>query len=399
MPRFVCAGDIHLGAGADLGLAPGERLAEQEAVLEQIVATANELEAPLVWLGDAWQNRRPTPAEILAFRRPLRKLNGELIGIAGNHDLEAFERPTGYDLLSDLAGDDQAIATAPGILRVSGASFCRLPWAPPGRLVALEEGGDRDALNHRLAEGLVEIARGLFARAGGDGSNWPRILLAHWSVGGAETTTGIPSELFREPVLPLEDLAAIGFDAIVLGHIHKPQILTVAPAASNGHPTTIFYVGSPMPLSFGEAESEHVVWLLDTETGVFQIPIVSRPLKTVEIDLRHYGPGSDLPSHGFNGAVRDAVVKVKVRAHAEQARRFDLAALKRDLLAAGAHKVWSIGLDVERQEIARGVAMDETVGDGEALELYLDATERVAPGPLREELFDLHNTYLREANG
>ena len=87
----------------------------------------------------------------------------------------------------------------------------------------------------RLAEGLVEIARGLFAQM----ATGPKYLVGHWSVTGASTPTGLPTDLFREPVLDLAALDTIGFDAIVLGHIHKPQMIPTP----SGRP--IFYVGSP----------------------------------------------------------------------------------------------------------------------------------------------------------
>ena len=44
--RFVCAGDLHLGSGADLSRDGADgRLAEQEAVLAQIIDAANEFSA------------------------------------------------------------------------------------------------------------------------------------------------------------------------------------------------------------------------------------------------------------------------------------------------------------------------------------------------------------------
>ena len=219
--RFVCAGDLHIGSGGDLSPGgPDQRLLEMEDVLRQIVDAANELQCPLLWAGDAWERRRPAPAEILVVKRQFDRLTHGAIIIPGNHDVEAFERPTGYD----LAAPGLVIANVPTIV-VPGTSnhygIACLPWAPPSKLVALDDGTDRDQLNLRLAEGLLEIARGLFAQLDPAGA---RILLGHWSISGASTPVGIPTDQFREPVLPLDELAAIGFDAIVFGHIHKPQM-------------------------------------------------------------------------------------------------------------------------------------------------------------------------------
>lgn len=410
--KFLCAGDLHLGAGADLGNAPGERLAEQATVLGHIVDLANELDAMLLWAGDAWEHPRPTPAELLAFIRPLEGLRRGVRGIAGNHDVEAFERPTGYDLIDETILGMPGIEAVPWLVgdtpeRVEAIVAC-LPWATPSRLVALEAGGDRDALNERLAEGLVDIARGLFVKA----TDWrsrfaanaeiPIVLLAHWSVGGASTPTGVPAELFREAVLDAAALDAIGFDAVVLGHIHKPQTLDVGDGRR-----PMFYVGSPMPLNFGEAQSDHSVTLLDVEAGrpaqVFQIPIESRRL--VSLTMNGGKPiGDALYDWSHSAATawkgyRDAVVKVKVEATAEQARRFNAGALRHALLTAGAHKVWAIQTEIERDAVVRVAGIDETIGDEEAFALWLDAAGLDEPTRSRveEDLIELHLHYLEEA--
>lgn len=390
MPKFLCTGDLHLGAGADL-LDGDERLAEQEAVWLSVVKMANELGATILFAGDAWERRRPTPVELLAFKGPLHWLKHPLIGIAGNHDVEAFERPTGYDvfLLPDGSGR-AAVYSRPKVVSTGGALVACLPWAQPAKLVALEGGGDRDAILARLGEGLLDVARGLFAeieierasrRENGASSPTPAILLTHWSISGSTSSSGAPVDLFREVVLPIGELEAIGFDAIVAGHIHRPQML-----GERG-----FYVGSPMPLNFGEAGHDHVVWLLDfpetssedpvrpVEMQAFQIPIASRRLVTIDYDYADAGQARwldaavDHPEMIDPELVGDAVVKLRIRATEEQARRLDLAKVKAALLAAGARKVWAIQVEREREELVRGVAVDETLGDVEAMELYLEA--------------------------
>lgn len=414
MARFLCTGDLHLGAGSDLGLEPYERLDEQERVWRWIVDTANELGATILFAGDAWERRRPTPSELLALRRPLHWLKFPLIGIAGNHDVEGFERPTGYDVFLLPEGSGRAsVYSKPAITTTAGALVACLPWAPPGHLVALEAGGDRDDLNVRLAEGLVDVARGLFAQieaererriANGASSPTPSILLTHWSIGGTTGSSGFPVDLMREPVLDAAALSSIGFDAIVAGHIHRPQIIP----PSNHRP--MFYVGSPMPLNFGEAH-DHVVWLLDfaddfasedptrpVSGQAFQIPVPSRPLRSYDVVAREIGSsvGVDVPLD-----YDDAVVKVKIRATEEQARRLDVGEIKRQLVtprelpsghSIAARKVWAIQVEVERAEVVRGVAVDETLGDVEAMELYLEAEGYAGDG--LEGLLERHVGYL-----
>jgi DNA repair exonuclease SbcCD nuclease subunit len=218
----------------------------------------------------------------------------------------------------------------------------------------------------------------------------PRILLTHWSVSGSTSSSGAPVDLFREVVLPIGELEEIGFEAIVAGHIHRPQML-----GERG-----FYVGSPMPLNFGEAGHDHTVTLLDVEGTretihrfqAFQIPVPSRRLVNVELDLRERDPSDGPPSGWLETDVADAIVKVKIRGPEERFQKVSLSGIRDGLLANGARKVWAIQSEIERAELVRGVAVDETLGDVEAMELYLEAEG--IEGDRLEGLLERHVNYL-----
>jgi exonuclease SbcD len=381
--RFVCAGDLHLGSGADLHPDGAKaRLAEQEEVLGQIVDAANELEAPLLWAGDAWEHRRPTPAQVLAFKRQLDRLAYGAVVIPGNHDVEAFEEPTGYD----LAATGLVVANHPTLVTGNGRQIACLPWAPPHRLVALDESGDRDRIHERLAEGLLEIARGMHAQMNDD---TPKILLGHWSISGAGLPSGIPTDQLREPVIPLEALASIGFDAVVFGHIHRPQTLNDA----GGSP--IFYVGSPMPLNFGETTTDHGCWLLDLEhgplrtgAGAYRIPLDYPQLQT--IDARAGGDGDALAWDGGLDLIQGATVKLRIAATEEQARRLPLLAIKERLLEFGARHVWSIQIETEKAALERGATVDEGLDDLETFDRWLDEQDSEQTDGERQGIRDRH---------
>jgi exonuclease SbcD len=275
--KLLCTGDLHLGAGADYGRAPGERLAEQQHVWTDICALAvNENVDAVLFAGDAFERRRPTPAEIMAFRAGLEILNDHeirCVAIPGNHDVEAFDRPTGLDVLDGIA----TVYARPAVVDLEDLAIVTLPWTPPSRLVAARNGGDRDVVNREVSELLLETARGLRAQVP---AHLPAILLLHWSVSGASLPSGLPVDGLREPVIPALELDEIGFDAFVCGHIHKAQVL-VAREENGSHAAAAFYVGSPMPLNFGEAQVGHGVWMLDTDTWVSEFtPIESRPFTT-----------------------------------------------------------------------------------------------------------------------
>lgn len=385
MPRFLCVGDLHLDAGPDLGRAPGDRLREQEDVWRRCLEIAVEEDVDAVlFAGDAFHKARPSPEALLAFERPIVEDGpgpAPIIAILGNHDVAGVSLGTGLEVFAEAGL--LTLAREPAIHAVAGVSIACLPWVAASRVVAAQGGGDRDDVNAQAAELLLATARGLRAKIDG-----PAILLTHFSISGSALPNGLPVEQLREPVLELGDLEALGFDAIVAGHIHKPQ------AFGDG----TFYVGSPLPLNFGEAETEHGVWLLEADPATRSqgerdllvprfIPIASRRLEMLDFVVDeegiagwiapHAGTFSVLPGHAFvipDGLTAGAVVKARVRATADAARRFDVAAFRRAICDAGAAKVWSVQLEVEKPERARVEGLTEELDELAALELWMEAS-------------------------
>jgi DNA repair exonuclease SbcCD nuclease subunit len=394
--RFLCVGDLHLGAGPDYGREPGNRLRDQEFVWERVLELAVEHDVDAVlFAGDAFHRRRPTPAEMIAFQGPLQRFTAEhdieVCAIAGNHDCEAADLPTALDVF----GRDIDLYTRPGVWHADGgASVACLPWSPVSRLVAARNGGDRDDLNREAAELLLATARGLRAQIP---SGQPAVLMLHWSISGASTPSGVMTDDFREVVLELAHLEQLGFDAIVAGHIHKPQRLDVVEV---GAQSPIFYTGSPAPVDFGEGESEHGVWILDVGAGATRlqfVPVVSRPFVTIDcsgVALSTAGPRVDLCLFDEDEDVAGAVVRVRYTATEEQARRIDQGDIRRTLYDAGAHKVHSIQATIEREDRARVAGVDEDLDTLAALDLWFES--EVIDGWLRDELRTLSARYLEE---
>ena len=387
MSRFLCVGDLHLDAGPDLGRAPGDRLAEQEAVWRRCLEIAYEQDVDaILFAGDAFHKARPSPEALLAFERPLVESDRSpakmppvalpsgfevellipqrpppIIAILGNHDVAGASLGTGLEVFAEAGL--LTLAREPAIHAVAGVGIACLPWVAASRVVAAQGGGDRDFVNAHAAELLVATARGLREQIDG-----PAILLTHFSISGSALPNGLPVEQLREPVLELGDLEALGFDAIVAGHIHAPQAF--------GEGT--FYVGSPMPLSFGEAETDHGVWILDAGRYTAFAPIESRSLVTLDLDhvqVEDWIERAETFIDPEEYAVEGAIIRVRIHATQEQARRLDVPALKRNLVEQGAHKVYAVQLEIEKPERARVEGLTEELDELAALDLWMEASE------------------------
>lgn len=364
--RILATGDSHLGKGLDLGRQPGDRLAEQEQVWADTLELARDRRVDAVLhAGDLFDGRRPTPEILLAAERPLvehQEQGGATVYVvAGNHDVPSQDGPCGLDVLAEAGLIELArepltwtIGRAGVIGGLDVVDVCALPWTSVSRLVALNEDADRGDIHALAADLLIQAARGLAAQA----VSWPRprILLGHWSVSQTSLPNGLDVGSLGGVVLPMDDLRALGFDEIIFGHIHRPQTIG-----------EFRYVGSPMPLDFGEGSTDHGVWIHDTidGPGVSEfVPLASRPFVTIDVDRGGSYIGTD--------DVRDAYVKVRATLTEDEARADSIAGERETLEMLGAYRVW-FDVTVERAHRDRGVQLAEGLTPLDQLAAYLDA--------------------------
>ena len=264
-------------------------------------------------------------------------------------------------------------------------TIAALPWVSPARLVANMDGDiDRDRVNERAAELLVKVASELLMTGALDK---PCILMLHGSVSGASLPNGLPVADLREPVIPLEELCDLGFEAIVASHIHVSQwaedygwqrVEGRELLDDHGGGPLVFYTGSPMPLNFGETGVAHGVWILDVDeaTRAEFVPIESRPLFQFETELNDL-PRADvgldsLPEIGLAEVPEGAITKLRIRGTRAQLRRLDLTAVRRALLDEGAHTV-KIETETIREDRARVDGVTEDLDPLEAFDAWAAA--------------------------
>lgn len=376
MTRLLCTGDLHLGAGSEYGRKPGDRLRDQQTIWERILDLGRERDVDgILFAGDAFEGPTPTSEHYQAFLQPLRDRwtdsEGGLpfLAISGNGRHDSAMRETNALQIFDGAGI--TVASRPDVFFFADCAVATLPWVSPARLVAARNGGDRDELHADVAAMLIDIARGLKEECERVAPGGPHVLLAHWSVSGSALPNGLPVDQLREPVIPLAELERLAFNAVVLGHIHQEQLLATDPEEPF---TPIFYVGSPLPLNFGEARARHGVWILEFhgDLGASMpefVPLPSPPFITVEEHLSAHDR-LGLECACFAHDVSDAIVRVRLTGTAEEMRSFDLAGLRAAILAAGAAVV-KIVPEIVRQDRARVSGLDEQVDEMDALEQWM----------------------------
>lgn len=374
MTRFICTGDLHLGATPWLS---DKRLNEQEVVWDRILDAAEETNADAVlFAGDAFEGPLATPEQIEAFIRPIEEHSIDVFAITGNgrHD-SAMREHTALASLRHVprlhvAGDSQLQA-----VNQAGEGYAQiamLPWASDRQLrIARPDACLEDFIVAEAAELRRRCASGA-----------PAVLLTHFSMTGAELPNGLPVDQLHEPVIEYADLEAQGWDAVVCGHIHRAQTLGIRG----------FYVGSPMPLNFGETRDQHGYWILDVGDGPTRFEfrtVESRPVLIMEASVSDSMIVAAVPG----GMPPGAVVRVDYTCTEEQARSVvHQDGLRRGMLGDGAHRVF-FKPTIIRAERARVAGITEQLTDEEALRAWLGSQDGGADLPT-ESLIDLHREYV-----
>lgn len=388
MTRILCTADLQLGAGTGYlprPFGPGSRLHDHEQAWLDCCRLAIEHQcAAVIVAGDVFDDKHPGPTRLLAFKRGLDLLAAhriQTIAIVGNHDVRAADEPTALELFQDAEHDLVMVHRQPGWDYLAGGqvAYAVLPWTTMGGLAALRGGGDRDLLHAEAGELLVQVARGLREQIPANVTH--RILIGHWAVSGAAMPTGLPTDDLREVVIPLHALEEQGWDAIVLGHIHRPQALTEAAAGLR------FYCGSPLPVTHGEAGYQHGAYLLELGPLLNELtflPIESRPFVTL---------GVHEAADRYDSVPDGAIVRVTGRLTEAEHDTIDRATLERTLVAQGIGSV-RVEIDVERETRARADHVTDELGPAQALDAWIQAAQPDAdPGELRAR----HARYLTEA--
>jgi exonuclease SbcD len=348
--------------------------------------------------GDVYE-RKSTPRERQAaaswFQRMARL--GPVVVARGNHDaiddLPLLERLESEHRIEVF---ERAGVAAFGV-GVHDVAIAVLGWPQRGHLHAALGGGgaSHEVVDAEAGDALRSLLRGLGERL----SNYscPKLLLAHAMVRGSVTSTGQPL-VGCDFELGLEDLALVGANAYLLGHIHKAQAWQI-------HDAPCMYPGSPRRTAFGELEAKGYTVVELDEHGVIGCEFVEVPATPmVQFDLTFAAGGEGLlfldcgrqPTREELEALEGAEVRLRyeVRPDQRDAARGALGELAETIRAIGAVnvKVEEVVLAETRArapEVARAATLADKLG-------ALWQAKGFEPGERREALLGkVHN--LEEA--
>lgn len=377
MPKIMLAPDLHCyysnygRVGSD---GVHSRLAEWRACADALTEAAYRAAADVVaFPGDFFLNPRPSAAQVMEIARVFRALEAhgiQVIGCAGNHDIGAAGQLGPVDLVAAMGSALWGI-TKPQTVTVHGyktADFIVLPFVRSAAVSASESTVEAaESMSHNL----LAITRGLRAQSTAD----IRVFIGHWTLTGSISSSGQAMVGHGEPALPYAELAAMGFDAILMGHIHKPQVLSDKPFTA--------YAGALQRCDFGEERDPRGCWLWDSESGQHDwIDLPARRFYTIDLRgdeaVTRWMQAPELTAEESAG-VDDAVVRLKYRCSLDAANEVNSRNVRQKLSAAEPHHIAGIHPDIIRTERARDAAVTEATQPMEALDRYLAQRGDMSP--------------------
>ena len=215
-----------------------DRLQDCLDALEWVFKTAEEQSIDhILFLGDLFHNRQRI--EILTYHRAFnvfkKYLNGKikLWILLGNHDLWYRDK-----------GDINSVAPLSAL---------------PG-VTVIDREATLDILGHSIdfipfTLDPIESLKKINQSRGNDSK---KLLCAHIALNGAKYNSGMMSDVVVEhdgEITKVDSSLFSEWDQVFLGHYHLPQIIQ-----------NVEYVGSPLQLSFGEANQIKHILIYDLET-------------------------------------------------------------------------------------------------------------------------------------
>ncbi|MFQ5812780.1 MAG: exonuclease SbcCD subunit D [Anaerolineae bacterium] len=357
MVKLLHFADLHLGVEnygrMDPATGLSTRLMDFLRAYDQVVDYALENDISLVvFAGDAYKTRDPSPTYQREFARRIRRLSAAGIPtvlVAGNHDTpSAVGRAITVEIFATLEVENVYVAKKPEVINIETkdgpVQIVALPWVTRSALLARDEYKNKnlEEINQLILEKITNIVEGPDGLISQLDPTVPTILAAHATVQGAVYGSERSVMLGQEVILPPSLTKNPAFDYVALGHIHKHQVLNEEPP--------VIYAGSIERIDFGEEREDKGFVVAEVERGRVTWQFVktdARPFVTIEVDVQGDDPTVEILEAIAARDIEDAVVRLIIHTAAEKEALINEREVRRAL--AGAFHIAAIVKDVERK--------------------------------------------------
>lgn len=361
--KICCIADLHIGVKSYSAVDPETHFYVRELEilnnLKNIINICLEQKINILLIaGDIYHNSKPSPNlqnevnKLFQFAS-LNKLY--VLILDGNHDLSKQE-----DSVSVL----QSITTfqIPYIIQTSKFLDKEISIKKDTvRFIFLPTYTNNDQIKDLLDQNLFE---------NNDYKN-PIIVIGHCTTQGACLNDWLIAE--NEEYIDINLFNNRNINFVVLGHLHKPQIL-------NKKDPCIFYTGSLQRIDFNEEDQEKGYWIIDTKSNDLQFfPIKTQSFYTVKLDIDKEISLEEIKQLIDTNRITDSIVRVIINI----TEKFKLTAdeekqLKDFINNYSPQQLLTIKQNIVDDKHIRNVAFTEILSVEEALKIFYKDQPREA---------------------
>ncbi|MEY0302713.1 exonuclease subunit SbcD [Providencia manganoxydans] len=288
--RIIHTSDWHLGQY----FFTKSRAAEHQYFLTWLIEQVKQYQVDAVIVaGDIFDTGSPPSYARELYNQfvvSLQQTGCQLVILSGNHDSVSVLNETS-SLLAYLNTDVVTSGSQPHVITLKneqgepGALLCAIPFLRPRDIQLSVAGQSSEQKQLSLQNAISEYYQCSYQLAQQQrealGLEIPIIATGHLTVVGAEVSDSV-RDIYIGTLDAFPSGAFPPADYIALGHIHCPQVI--------GGKPHIRYCGSPIALSFDEAEQQKSVCLVEFDRSdiaqIQQLPIpIFQPLKTLKGSL------------------------------------------------------------------------------------------------------------------
>jgi DNA repair exonuclease SbcCD nuclease subunit len=312
MARHIILGDVHLGKGTSIGKPgigkePNSRIMDQLTLLEWVLDTAvDEKIHHIVITGDVYQDPKPHPALINYFMSWLKlceKASVSVDIIVGNHDIMRTGSYTlsALDLIPAVELPHARAFKDPECMEMDGICFGYLPYRDKRMYEAEDSAAALKALRDEMGNTIAPS------------DNKRNILVGHMALEGSLNITDEISDSLNELFVPADMLD--GWDTVIMGHIHHPQVLRNTKDFMGGY---MAHIGSMDRSDFSVYETDvyKVIYIVDENNTELRV-LPTRNLRKIDVQVPAGKDSTDFTNNAIclydkKLPVKDAIVALDI---------------------------------------------------------------------------------------
>ena len=368
MSKIVVIGDPHIGKSVSLGRTGtgntlNSRIVDQFAILEYALERTVEIGAEHLFIsGDVFDEPKPQINLITLFVSWLKQCqlyNINVHIIVGNHDVlrsgNVYTSP--LDIISGADFDGVFVHKSIDTVFIDTTAFTFMPFC------------DRKSFfvnSNTEAIGLVTDS--LVYELSSIPATYHKVVVGHLAIEGSIPVGDEIDDLTNELFCPLSMFT--GYDRVIMGHVHKPQVMQKAPV-------NISHIGSMDISNFGEADQKKHIVIYDCLTGECANEVLpTRPLQKIVVTVPKDTPDSTayVIEQINNADIQErGIVRVEVSLAVPELNSINKSTIDKYLMAHGAFYVSGI-TESKKVALLKKASSDGTVS---SIDTAMDETSAI----------------------